>query len=149
MPVSATLDHVTLVAEDFEASRAVYDALLGCLGLAPTVDFSDPEGEDGDPGTGAAVGYGDPAGRPLLMLVAGETGTTGAHLALAVSDPAAVRTVHATARDAGIPVAQAPRDWESDQLHYYGTQLRDPAGNLVEVLLHQPPETVRTQRARR
>jgi catechol 2,3-dioxygenase-like lactoylglutathione lyase family enzyme len=140
MPVNTTLDHVTIVAEDFGASRAVYDALLGCLGLAPTVDFSDPEGEAGDPGTVAAVGYGDPAGRPLLMLVAGAAGaaTTGAHLALAVSDPALVRAVHATARDAGIPVVQAPRDWESDQLHYYGTQLADPAGNLVEVLLHQP-----------
>jgi len=138
MPVSATLDHVTIVAEDFGASRAVYDALLGCLGLAPTHDFSDPEGEAGDPGTVAAVGYGEPAGRPVLLLVAGVAGTaatTGAHLALAVSDPALVRTVHATARDAGIPVVQAPRDWESDQLHYYGAQFRDPAGNLVEVLL--------------
>jgi catechol 2,3-dioxygenase-like lactoylglutathione lyase family enzyme len=143
MPVSTTLDHVTIVAEDFGASRAVYDALLGCLGLTPTVDFSDPEQESDDPGTVAAVGYGDPAGRLLLMLVAGQAGTTGAHLALAVDDPAVVRAVHATAQDAGIPVVQAPRDWESDQLHYYGTQFRDPAGNLVEVLLRQAAGNVR------
>lgn len=138
MPVSTTLDHVTIVAEDFGASRAVYDALLGCLGLASTLDYSDPEGEDGDPGTVAAVGYGDPAGRPLLLLVAGQAGTTGAHLALAVGDPALVRAAHDTARGAGIPVVQEPRDWESDQLSYYGTQFRDPAGNLVEVLLRRP-----------
>src|SRR4028119_2212797 len=56
MPMSTTLDHVTIVAEDFEASRAVYDALLGCLGLAPTVDFSDPEGDSDDPGPVAAGG---------------------------------------------------------------------------------------------
>lgn len=140
MPVSTTLDHVTIVAEDFGASRAVYDALLGCLGLAPTVDYADPEGEDDDPGTVAAVGYGDPAGRPVLLLVAGQVATTGAHLALAVGDPALVRSAHATARDAGIPVVQEPRDWESDQLHYYGTQFRDPGGNLVEVLLRRPAE---------
>jgi|GEM_PF-5014636 len=138
MPTSTTLDHVTIVAEDFGASRAVYDLLLGCLGLAPTQDYSDPEGEDGDPGTVAAIGYGDPDGRPLLMLVAGSTATSGAHLALAVGDPALVRAVHTTARDAGIPVVQAPRDWEADQLHYYGTQLRDPGGNVVEVLVRRP-----------
>ena len=138
MPVSTTLDHVTIVAEDFEASRAVYDALLGCLGLTPTVDYQDPEGEDGDTGTVAAVGYGPAAGRPLLWLVAGTTtgtATTGAHLALAVSDPALVQAVHATARAGGIAVVQPPRDWESDRLRYYGTQLSDPAGNMIEVLV--------------
>ncbi|MDQ1738867.1 MAG: hypothetical protein QOE53_519 [Pseudonocardiales bacterium] len=138
MPISTTLDHVTIVAEDFQASRAVYDALLGCLGLAPTVDFEDPEGDSDDTGAVAAVGYSDATGRLLLWLVAGPAATTGAHLALAVTEPALVRTVHATAREAGIPVVQAPRDWESGRLRYYGTQLSDPAGNRVEVLLRHP-----------
>jgi catechol 2,3-dioxygenase-like lactoylglutathione lyase family enzyme len=135
MPVSTTLDHVTIVAEDFQASRAVYDALLGCLGLVPTVDFEDPEGDSDDTGVVAAVGYSDAAGRLLLWLVAGRAATTGAHLALAVTEPTLVQVVHATACEAGIPVVQAPRKWESDHLHYYGTQLSDPAGNLIEVLL--------------
>jgi catechol 2,3-dioxygenase-like lactoylglutathione lyase family enzyme len=138
MPVSTTLDHVTIVAEDFEASRAVYDALLGCLGLVPTVDFEDPEGDSDDTGAVAAVGYSDPAGRLLLWLVAGRAATTGVHLALAVTEPSLVQAVHATARDAGIPVVQAPQDWESERLHYYGTQVSDPAGNRVEVLLRHP-----------
>jgi catechol 2,3-dioxygenase-like lactoylglutathione lyase family enzyme len=139
MPVSTTLDHVTIVAEDFEASRAVYDALLGCLGLVPTVDFEDPEGDEDDTGAVAAVGYSDNAGRLLLWLVAGRSATTGVHLALAVTEPALVQKVHATACDAGIPIVQAPRDWESERLHYYGTQVSDPAGNRVEVLLHRSP----------
>jgi catechol 2,3-dioxygenase-like lactoylglutathione lyase family enzyme len=138
MPVSATLDHVTIVAEDFQASRAVYDALLGCLGVVPAVEYEDPEGDEDDTGTVAAVGYSDDAGRLLLWLVAGRTPTTGAHLALAVTEPALVQRVHAAACEAGVPVVQAPRDWESDQLHYYGTQLSDPAGNRVEVLLRDP-----------
>jgi catechol 2,3-dioxygenase-like lactoylglutathione lyase family enzyme len=139
MAVSTNLDHVTIVAEDFAASRAVYDAVLGCLGLTPTLDFEDPEGDEDDTGTVAAVGYGGADAGLLLWLVAGAAGaaTTGAHLALAVSDPAAVRAVHATALTAGIAVVQAPRAWESDHLHYYGTQVSDPAGNLVEVLLRQ------------
>jgi catechol 2,3-dioxygenase-like lactoylglutathione lyase family enzyme len=135
MPISANLDHVTIVADNFEASRAVYDALLGCLGLDPSVDYQDPEGEDGDTDTVAAVGYSDASGRLLLWLVAGRVPTTGAHLALAVTDPAMVQAAHATACDAGIPVVQPPRSWESDQLHYYGLQVSDPAGNRVEVLL--------------
>ncbi|MEO6503920.1 MAG: VOC family protein [Jatrophihabitantaceae bacterium] len=133
--MSTTLDHVTIVAEDFEASRAVYDALLGCLGLVPTVDFSDPEGDSDDTGTVAAVGYGSADGRLMLWLVAGPAATSGAHLALAVTEPELVHEVHEVARRAGIPVVQAPRDWESDQLDYYGTQLADPAGNLIEVLV--------------
>jgi catechol 2,3-dioxygenase-like lactoylglutathione lyase family enzyme len=145
MPVSTSLDHVTIVAEDFAASRAVYDAILGCLELAPTLDYSDPEEESDDTGTVAAVGYATADGRLLLWLVAGAAGaaTTGAHLALAVDDPAVVQTVHATAGAAGIAVVQAPRDWESDQLHYYGTQLSDPAGNLVEVLVRRPGDAQR------
>jgi catechol 2,3-dioxygenase-like lactoylglutathione lyase family enzyme len=138
MPVSTTLDHVTIVAEDFQASRAVYDAVLGCLGLVPSVDYEDPEGDEDDSGTVAAVGYSDAGGRLLLWLVAGRAATTGAHLALAVTEPSLVQGVHATAIEAGIPVVQAPRDWESSQLHYYGTQLSDPAGNRVEILLHHP-----------
>jgi catechol 2,3-dioxygenase-like lactoylglutathione lyase family enzyme len=141
MPVSTTLDHVTIVAEDFEASRAVYDVLLSCLGLEPAVEYEDPEGDEDDTGTVAAVGYSDAGGRLLLWLVAGRAATTGAHLALAVTEPALVQKVHATARDAGIPVVQAPRDWESSQLHYYGTQLSDPAGNLIEVLLRHPAQS--------
>ncbi len=140
MPVSTNLDHVTIVAEDFGASRAVYDALLGCLGLTPTLDYSDPEGDEDDTGTVAAIGYAGADGRLLLWLVAGTAGTatTGAHLALAVGEAASVRAVHAAAHAAGIPVVQAPRDWEAEKLHYYGTQFSDPAGNLVEVLLRQP-----------
>jgi catechol 2,3-dioxygenase-like lactoylglutathione lyase family enzyme len=88
MPLSTTLDHVTIVAEDFGASRAVYDALLGCLGLAPSVDFEDPEGDSDDTGTVAAVGYSDATGR---LLLAGPVATTGAHLALAVTEPERAR----------------------------------------------------------
>ncbi len=138
MPVTATLDHVTIVTDDFEASRAVYDALLGCLGLAPMVDFEDPEADEDDTGAVAAVGYGSGDGRLVLWLVAGPAATTGAHLALAVTDPELVRAVHAVAADAGIPVVQPPRDWEADQLRYYGVQLADPGGNLIEVLVREP-----------
>jgi len=103
--------------------------------LVPSGDFEDPEGDEDDTGTVAALGYGSPGGPLLLWLVAGPVPTSGAHLALAVTEPALVRAAHAAAREAGARVVQAPREWEADQLRYYGTQLADPGGNLVEVLL--------------
>jgi hypothetical protein len=32
-------------------------------------------------------------------------------------------------------VVQAPRNWESVQLGYFGVQFADPAGNVIEVVL--------------
>jgi catechol 2,3-dioxygenase-like lactoylglutathione lyase family enzyme len=130
--VSVTLDHVTIVTDNFEASRALYDPLLDALGMVPSVDFEDPEGDQDDTGTVAAIGYG--SDRMLLWLVAGQTATSGAHLALAVSTPELVRAAHAAALRAGARIVQAPRDWESSQLNYYGTQIADLAGNRVEVV---------------
>jgi catechol 2,3-dioxygenase-like lactoylglutathione lyase family enzyme len=137
MPASATLDHVTVVTDDFEASRAVYDALLAPLGLTATVDHIDPEGDEDDSGTVAALGYAPPGGRPVLWLVAGQVPTTGGHIAFGVDERAAVRQVTAAAAAAGVRTVQAPRDWEAEQLSYYGAQFADPAGNLIEVL-HSP-----------
>ncbi|CAN5397989.1 hypothetical protein BH10ACT8_BH10ACT8_12140 [soil metagenome] len=134
MPTSTTLDHVTIVTDDFEASRGVYDCLLGALGLHPDLDFDDPEADAADTGTVAAVGYCGPGGQVLMLLVSGEHGTGGAHFALATADRAVVDAVHTAALTDGISVVQPPREWESDQLGYYGAQFGDGAGNVVEVL---------------
>ncbi len=129
----ATLNHVTIVTDDLEASQPVYDAVLAGLGMSASVDYVDPEGDSDDTGTVAAIGYGLPGERPLLWLVAGSVPTTGAHFALAASRQD-VLAAHQTAVAAGVRVVQPPRDWEASQLGYFGAQFADPAGNLVEVL---------------
>jgi catechol 2,3-dioxygenase-like lactoylglutathione lyase family enzyme len=141
MAVSASLDHVTVVTDDFEASRNVYDPVLSALGLLASVEYTDPELEDGDPGTVAAAGYGPPDRPPLLWLVAGPRPTTGAHVALSVADRDGVLTAHRAASAAGVRVIQPPRDWEQSQLNYFGVQFADPAGNLIEVTCRpfEPP----------
>lgn len=135
MPVRTTLDHVTIVTDDFKASRPVYDAVLGALGLSSTVDYEDPEGEADDPDTVAALGYAHPDERPILWLAAGLQPTVGAHVALAVPDRELVTAAHRAGVAAGARVVQAPRDWESVQLGYFGVQFADPAGNVVEIVL--------------
>lgn len=139
--VSATstgaLDHVTIVTDDFGASRAVYDAVLGALGVTHWVEYEDPEEEDDDPGTVAAVGYAV-SGQPAhFWLVAGLPPTTGGHVAFGAGTPELVDAAHRAATAAGASVVQAPRRWEAAQLAYYGTQVRDPKGNLIEVV-HRP-----------
>jgi catechol 2,3-dioxygenase-like lactoylglutathione lyase family enzyme len=133
MAVSASLDHVTVVTDDFEASRKVYDPVLAAIGLLASVEYEDPEAEDSDPDTVAAAGYGLPDRPPLLWLVAGPAPTTGAHVALAVADRDGVLRAHRAASAAGVRIVQAPRDWEQAQLNYFGVQFADPAGNLIEV----------------
>jgi catechol 2,3-dioxygenase-like lactoylglutathione lyase family enzyme len=135
MPVSTTLNHVTIVTDDFEASRPVYDAVLAPLGLTPVIDYEDPEGEDRDPDTVAAIGYSVGELSPLVLLVAGRAPTTAAHFALAVAERVTVESVYAAAVAAGARIVQAPREWEALRLSYYGVQVADPAGNVIEVLL--------------
>ena len=135
MPVSVTLDHVTIISDDLDGSRPVYDALLTAVGLRPTVDYSDPEGdEEGDRETVGAVGYSDSAGVVRLVLAAGATPTTGAHVALLVPDAALVTEATTVAAALGVRIVQSPREWELRQLGYYGLQVADAAGNILEIV---------------
>jgi catechol 2,3-dioxygenase-like lactoylglutathione lyase family enzyme len=134
MSAAPSLDHVTIVTGDFAATRPVYEAVLGALGLIPQVEYSDPEGEEGDAGEVAAVGYAFEATPAVLWLVAGFPPTTGAHIALRAAERAQVTAAYDAA--AGTPARQhqAPRQWEDDQLHYFGAQVIDANANIIEVL---------------
>ncbi len=134
MPARITLDHATIITDNFEASRPVYDAVLGALVMTASVDYIDPEGDEQDTGTVAAIGYATPGAPPLLWLVAGLTATSGAHVAFAVTDRSLVTAAHSAAVAAGARVVQPPREWEARQLDYFGVQFADPAGNLIEVV---------------
>jgi len=133
----ASLDHVTIVTDDFEASRSVYEPVLAVIGLAATVEYTDPEAEPGDPGEVAALGFGRPDESPQLWLVAGLVGGTGGHIAFTVEDRDTVRAAQLAATAAGAEIRQPARAWEDAQLHYYGAQFADPAGNLIEVVFRQ------------
>jgi len=137
--MAAILDHVTVVTDDFATSRSVYEPVLAAIGLRPVVEYTDPEAESDDPGEVAAVGFGPPDGRPSVWLVAGLRPTSGAHLALAAADRAAVQDAHQAAIESGFRVVQPPREWEDAQLHYFGTQFADRAGNLLEVVYGREP----------
>lgn len=131
---SASLDHVTIITDDFETSRPVYDAVLTALGLRHSVEYEDPEQDEDDPGTVAAIGYGAPGEASRFWLVAGLTPTTGAHMAFGTGSRDAVDEAFDAALPAGAVVIQAPREWEARQLGYYGMQVADAFGNIIEVV---------------
>ena len=54
------------------------------------------------------------------------------------SDRAAVCTFFEAAVDAGAEVLHPPKVWPEYHPNYYGAFVRDPDGNNVEAVCHQP-----------
>jgi catechol 2,3-dioxygenase-like lactoylglutathione lyase family enzyme len=126
------LRHVTLSARDLPRSLAFYDATLGALGLVRYAEFGDEE--EGAQAEIEAVAYCRPAAEPVLWVVAGPGDTCGVHLALSADGTEDVDAFYQAALAHGGSARQAPRRWEVFRAGYYGAQVADPAGNLVEAV---------------
>ena len=120
------INHVSIQVRDVAASAAFYDAVLAPLGGARLMDFGD------------VIGYG--SSRPEFWL--GPTETAGEaremHLAFTAANREAVVAFHAAAVAAGAEVLHAPRLWPEYHVTYFGTFVRDPDGNNVEAVCHEP-----------
>jgi catechol 2,3-dioxygenase-like lactoylglutathione lyase family enzyme len=132
-----SLHHVTITTNDLPHALPFYDAALAPLGLTRSAEYRDEE-EDATTVPLDAVGYGPPAGEPVLWLVpaaAGASTTTGVHLAVVAPSRDAVDACYQAARDHGGTGRQAPRRWEIYRPGYYGTLVEDPAGNVLEAFV--------------
>ena len=121
------LDHLGIQCADLAASAAFYDHVLAPLGGTRVMDF------------GVAIGYGIPP-TPDFWLGAQETGDgfRESHIAFAATDRAAVQAFFDAAVATGAEVLHAPRLWPEYHEHYFGAFVRDPDGNNVEAVCHQP-----------
>ncbi len=121
------IDHVSIQCADVEASAAFYDAVLVPLGGRRIMQF------------GKVIGYG--TGFPDFWLGPRNTGHgfRETHLAFTAPDRAAVDAFEAAAADLGAEVLHAARVWPEYHPGYYGAFVRDPDGNNVEAVCHQPP----------
>ena len=121
------IDHLSLQCADPAASASFYDAVLGPLGQARVMEF------------GPAIGYGS-EGRPRFWIgPCPEHGPNReVHLAFEAADRAAVRAFFDAASGAGAVVLHEPRLWPEYHPHYYGAFVRDPDGNNVEAVCHNP-----------
>jgi catechol 2,3-dioxygenase-like lactoylglutathione lyase family enzyme len=121
------LDHLSIQCDDPAASAAFYDNVLGTLGGGRVMDF------------GTTIGFGI-GGVPDFWIGPLEaSGPNRAdHIAFTAPDRAAVRAFFAAAVDAGAEALHEPRLWPEYHPNYYGAFVRDPDGNNVEAVCHQP-----------
>lgn len=127
----ANLDHVTVVAADFAASLAFYDAALAELGLIRAAEFGDEEEPDA---AVEAAGWGTPDGHPMLWVVAGSTPTRGAHISLRAETRESVEMFYTAALQAGGTGHDAPRRWPIYRRGEFNAVVLDPDGNTVEAI---------------
>jgi catechol 2,3-dioxygenase-like lactoylglutathione lyase family enzyme len=121
------LDHVSIQCADVAASAAFYDAVLAPLGGRRVMEFD------------VVIGYG--VDRPTFWVGQQSTGDgfRESHLAFAAASRASVDAFFTAATAAGADVLHEPRVWPEYHPTYYGAFVRDPDGNNVEAVCHQPP----------
>ena len=121
------LDHVSIQCTDAVASAAFYDAVLAPLGGRRVMEF------------GPVIGFGVPP-MPDFWIGPVESGDgfRESHLAFSAADRGAVRAFFDAAVAAGAEVLHEPRVWPEYHPNYYGAFVRDPDGNNVEAVCHQP-----------
>jgi catechol 2,3-dioxygenase-like lactoylglutathione lyase family enzyme len=121
------IDHVAIQCTDPDASATFYDAVLAPLGGQRIMEF------------GPVIGFGVPP-MPDFWIGPHETGDgfRESHLAFSAPDRAAVRAFLDAAVAAGAEVLHEPRLWPEYHPNYYGAFVRDPDGNNVEAVCHQP-----------
>jgi catechol 2,3-dioxygenase-like lactoylglutathione lyase family enzyme len=119
---------MSIQVRDVAVSTAFYDAVFAPLGGRRVMDFGDQ------------IGYGTTG--PDFWI--GPTNTPGeareAHLAFTAPDRAAVRAFFEAAVATGAEVLHEPRTWPEYTPTYYAAFVRDPDGNNVEAVCHQPGE---------
>ncbi len=125
--IASVLDHLSIQCADVTASAAFYDVALGPLGYGRVMDF------------GTVIGYGRPQ-RPRFWIGPLTTGEPNreVHIAFEAADRAAVRAFFAAAVGTGAEVLHEPRVWPEYHPNYYGGFVRDPDGNNVEAVCHEP-----------
>ncbi|MDP5309014.1 VOC family protein [Paracoccus spongiarum] len=125
------IDHIGLAVSDLPAARAFYEAALAPLGIAVLIEVT----EEMTGGQGAHLGLGRD-GSPAFWIGTGRPPTTGAHLALAAPDRAAVADFHAAALAAGGRDNGAPGLRPHYHPGYYAAFVLDPDGHNIEAVCH-------------
>jgi catechol 2,3-dioxygenase-like lactoylglutathione lyase family enzyme len=120
------LDHVTIGVSDFSRARKFYDAALAPLGIERFATD----------GTHFA-GYGA-AGKAFFWIGLRDAVKSGAHIAFAAMDRAAVDAFYRAALAAGGGDNGAPGLRPQYHPHYYGAFVLDPDGHNIEAVCHAP-----------
>lgn len=132
--MKAMVSHIFTSVTDFDRAFTFYAALMRCLGLE--LRFHDPA----RPWAGWHSAGGT---RPLFVICHPFDGQphhpgNGQMVALLAADRSTVRAAHATALSHGGRCEGEPGLRPQYHAHYYGTYFRDPDGNKLCVVCHEP-----------
>jgi predicted lactoylglutathione lyase len=87
----------------------------------------------------ALIGYGgNGGGSRLYFSAATDAGGRPAHMALTAGSRDQVDQARAVAGQLGAEILHETREWPEYHHGYYAVFMRDPAGNNLEVVCHQP-----------
>lgn len=122
------IDHLSIQCEDVERSAEFYDAVLATIGGRRILEFEGP-----------VIGYGIPP-MPNFWLCPHDTGVgfRESHIAFTSPDRATVDRFLEVAIELGAEVLHEAKVWPEYHENYYGAFVRDPDGNNVEAVCHQP-----------
>lgn len=121
------LDHLGIQCADVPTAAVFYDVVLEPLGAARLMEF------------GEYIGYG--VNKPDFWLgpvVPQVDANRELHIAFSAPDRATVRAFFDAAVATGAEALHEPREWPEYHPGYYGAFVRDPDGNNVEAVCHQP-----------
>jgi catechol 2,3-dioxygenase-like lactoylglutathione lyase family enzyme len=118
------LDHVIVGVDDYERSKAFYQATLAPLGYELVMEIGD-----------SACGLG-PKGKPDFWIARDYSGQV--HVAFTAPERGTVDAFHVAAIAAGGTDNGGPGLREHYHLSYYGAVVLDPDGNNIEAVCHQP-----------
>lgn len=123
------LDHMGIQCSDVAASATFCDAFLAPIGASRLMEPHE-----------GVIGFGIPPVPNFWLgpLSDDHTGWREDHIAFNAPDRAAVRACHDAAVVAGAEILHEPREWPIYHPGYYAVFVRDPDGNNVEVVCHQP-----------
>jgi catechol 2,3-dioxygenase-like lactoylglutathione lyase family enzyme len=124
---ASMLDHLSIQCADVAASAVFYDAVLAPLGGKRVMEFED------------VIGFGVPP-KPDFWIGPRATGDgfRECHIAFSAPDRTAVRAFYEAAVATGAEVLHEPRVWSEYHPNYFGVFVRDPDGNNVEAVCHNP-----------
>ena len=121
-------DHVGISVEDFERSRAFYQAVFDVLGYGVVLEIE-----------GSAIGFGPSTN---LMFEIGKAGANGVskavHVAFTANSEDSVRAFHAAALAQGATDNGAPGLRPQYEAGYFAAFVIDPNGHNLEAVYHIP-----------
>lgn len=125
-------DHVGFAVRDLKLSKRFYDEAFKPLGISMVFEIT-PE-ITGDP----ASHYGYGVERPQFWIGPGPKPSSSVHVAFTARTRKTVDAFHAAALAAGGKDNGAPGLRPHYHEHYYGAFVRDPDGNNIEAVCHNP-----------